>query len=133
MRHASKWSWLRWNALTKTGVRSLARSQVDPQRFREAYTSKYNKIRIFKVLKVSQKSKEVSERASECAPARHARWCIRGASHSQGGVARSLARTWLAQWVADEANKICDAPGSWYCTGQYPPALGAFPVHTGDQ
>jgi len=27
------------------------------------------------------------------------------------------------KWVADPANKICDAPGSWYCTGQYPPAL----------
>eukprot|EP00930_Biecheleria_cincta_P067955 TRINITY_DN5494_c0_g2_i1.p1 TRINITY_DN5494_c0_g2~~TRINITY_DN5494_c0_g2_i1.p1 ORF type:complete len:853 (+),score=89.18 TRINITY_DN5494_c0_g2_i1:355-2559(+) len=26
-------------------------------------------------------------------------------------------------WVADLANKKCDAPGSWYCVGQYPPAL----------
>merc|ERR550537_395431 len=26
-------------------------------------------------------------------------------------------------WVADPANRICDAPGSWYCVGQYPPAL----------
>ena len=26
-------------------------------------------------------------------------------------------------WVADPANRICDAPGSWYCEGQYPPAL----------
>jgi len=26
-------------------------------------------------------------------------------------------------WVADPANRLCDAPGSWYCTGQYPPAL----------
>lgn len=26
-------------------------------------------------------------------------------------------------WVADPANRICDAPGSWYCKGQYPPAL----------
>jgi hypothetical protein len=26
-------------------------------------------------------------------------------------------------WVADPANRICDAPGSWYCSGQYPPAL----------
>jgi dolichyl-diphosphooligosaccharide--protein glycosyltransferase len=25
------------------------------------------------------------------------------------------------QWV--ENNRICDAPGSWYCRGQYPPAL----------
>jgi len=27
------------------------------------------------------------------------------------------------EWVADPANRICDAPGSWYCKGQYPPAL----------
>ena len=29
-------------------------------------------------------------------------------------------------WVADPANRVCDAPGSWYCTGQYPPALQSF-------
>ena len=27
------------------------------------------------------------------------------------------------KWVANPANRICDAPGSWYCKGQYPPAL----------
>lgn len=27
------------------------------------------------------------------------------------------------KWVADPKNRICDAPGSWYCVGQYPPAL----------
>jgi dolichyl-diphosphooligosaccharide--protein glycosyltransferase len=26
------------------------------------------------------------------------------------------------QWLADPANRKCDAPGSWYCVGQYPPA-----------
>eukprot|EP00978_Attheya_sp_CCMP212_P022967 scaffold69486_cov57-Attheya_sp.AAC.5 len=26
-------------------------------------------------------------------------------------------------WVADPNNRICDAPGSWFCKGQYPPAL----------
>jgi dolichyl-diphosphooligosaccharide--protein glycosyltransferase len=26
-------------------------------------------------------------------------------------------------WAADPANRECDAPGSWYCVGQYPPAL----------
>jgi dolichyl-diphosphooligosaccharide--protein glycosyltransferase len=25
------------------------------------------------------------------------------------------------EWV--EKNRVCDAPGSWYCPGQYPPAL----------
>jgi dolichyl-diphosphooligosaccharide--protein glycosyltransferase len=27
------------------------------------------------------------------------------------------------RWVADIKNKDCDAPGSWYCVGNYPPAL----------
>jgi len=58
--------------------------QLDPKKFQHAYTSKYGKVRIFKVRNVSKKSKE---------------------------------------WVADPANRVCDAPGSWYCTGQYPPAL----------
>merc|ERR1719375_702403 len=26
-------------------------------------------------------------------------------------------------WIADPKNKDCDAPGSWYCVGNYPPAL----------
>lgn len=26
-------------------------------------------------------------------------------------------------WIADPNNRQCDAPGSWYCVGQYPPAL----------
>jgi dolichyl-diphosphooligosaccharide--protein glycosyltransferase len=26
-------------------------------------------------------------------------------------------------WVADPKSKICDAQGSWFCRGQYPPAL----------
>ena len=29
-------------------------------------------------------------------------------------------------WLADPANRNCDAPGSWYCVGQYPPALDKF-------
>jgi dolichyl-diphosphooligosaccharide--protein glycosyltransferase len=58
--------------------------QVDSNRFQEVFTSKYQKVRIFKVMSVSYESKE---------------------------------------WVADPANRICDAPGSWYCGGQYPPAL----------
>ena len=29
-------------------------------------------------------------------------------------------------WVADPANKVCDAPGSWFCPGQYPPALSTI-------
>lgn len=26
-------------------------------------------------------------------------------------------------WAADKANRKCDAPGSWYCPGAYPPGL----------
>jgi dolichyl-diphosphooligosaccharide--protein glycosyltransferase len=26
-------------------------------------------------------------------------------------------------WIANPANRVCDAPGSWYCVGQYPPAI----------
>ena len=26
-------------------------------------------------------------------------------------------------WAANHSNRLCDAPGSWYCKGQYPPAL----------
>lgn len=26
-------------------------------------------------------------------------------------------------WAADPRNRLCDAPGSWYCPGQYPPLL----------
>merc|ERR1719201_2339683 len=58
--------------------------EMSPERFTHAFTSKYGKVRIFKVRNVSLKSKN---------------------------------------WVADPANRLCDAPGSWYCTGQYPPAL----------
>ena len=57
---------------------------MDPDRFKEVYRSKYGKVRIYQVLKVSKESKA---------------------------------------WVANPANRICDAPGSWYCVGQYPPAL----------
>lgn len=60
---------------------------LDKKRFTHAYSSKYGKVRIFKVMNVSRKSKE---------------------------------------WVADPANRVCDAPGSWYCTGQYPPALASL-------
>ena len=58
--------------------------KLDPSRYTHAFTSKYGKVRIFKVRSVSKKSKD---------------------------------------WVADPANKLCDAPGSWYCVGQYPPAI----------
>jgi dolichyl-diphosphooligosaccharide---protein glycosyltransferase len=27
------------------------------------------------------------------------------------------------EWVENPANRLCDAPGSWFCPGQYPPPL----------
>ena len=30
------------------------------------------------------------------------------------------------KWVADPANRKCDAPGSWFCPGQYPPGLSTI-------
>ncbi|KAA0148644.1 hypothetical protein FNF31_07363 [Cafeteria roenbergensis] len=57
---------------------------VDSARFREVFTSKYRKVRIYEVVNVSRKSKK---------------------------------------WAANPENWLCDAPGSWYCPGQYPPAL----------
>jgi len=58
--------------------------KVDKRYFQEVHTTKYGLMRVFKVMNVSEESKE---------------------------------------WCADPANRICDAPGSWYCVGQYPPAL----------
>merc|ERR1711998_684522 len=52
--------------------------------FREVKMTKYGKVRIFQVLKISEESKK---------------------------------------WAADPANRKCDAPGSWYCEGQYPPSI----------
>lgn len=56
--------------------------EVDKNRFKEVYKSKYGKVRIYRVLSVSKESKE---------------------------------------WVKN--NRRCDAEGSWYCPGQYPPGL----------
>ncbi|CAB9527217.1 glycosyltransferase subunit STT3A [Seminavis robusta] len=61
--------------------------EVDPEQFQEVYRSKYGKVRIFKIIGVSEESKA---------------------------------------WVADPTNKLCDVPGSWFCPGQYPPALSTI-------
>eukprot|EP00928_Gymnodinium_smaydae_P017058 TRINITY_DN1649_c0_g3_i1.p1 TRINITY_DN1649_c0_g3~~TRINITY_DN1649_c0_g3_i1.p1 ORF type:complete len:900 (-),score=113.24 TRINITY_DN1649_c0_g3_i1:201-2597(-) len=63
------------------------KSGADPRLFELVYKSPRDEMRFFKVLNVSQESKD---------------------------------------WVANPENKICDAPGSWYCVGQYPPALTKF-------
>merc|ERR1712129_148115 len=52
--------------------------------WQEVHKTKYGLMRVFKVLNISQESKD---------------------------------------WNADPANRVCDAPGSWYCVGQYPPAI----------
>jgi dolichyl-diphosphooligosaccharide--protein glycosyltransferase len=64
---------------------------LDSSLWEEVFTSKYGKVRIYKVKDVSQTSRA---------------------------------------WLADPANKLCDAPGSWYCPGQYPPAIWpVLPAH----
>lgn len=61
--------------------------EADPEKFKEVYRSKYGRVRIFKILGVSEESKE---------------------------------------WVSDPANRKCDASGSWFCPGQYPPGLNSI-------
>ena len=56
--------------------------EADKNRFKMVKETKNGKVRIFKILSVSQESKA---------------------------------------WVLK--NRVCDAPGSWFCPGQYPPAL----------
>jgi len=60
---------------------------ADPKLFKLVWKSQNDQMRFFKVLNVSEESKE---------------------------------------WVANHDNLICDAPGSWYCVGQYPPAIANF-------
>jgi len=57
---------------------------VNPKYFKLVHSTRFDIIRIFKVVNISEESKE---------------------------------------WVSNPANRVCDAPGSWYCVGQYPPAL----------
>jgi len=64
-----------------------ANVRAHPTLFEEVHTTKHGLLRVFKVLNVSQESKD---------------------------------------WVADPKNRICDAPGSWYCVGQYPPPLNSL-------
>jgi dolichyl-diphosphooligosaccharide--protein glycosyltransferase len=59
----------------------------DTNLFDDVFSSKFRKVRIFKVKSIDKKSKA---------------------------------------WVANPANRICDAPGSWYCSGQYPPKFRKF-------
>jgi dolichyl-diphosphooligosaccharide--protein glycosyltransferase len=58
--------------------------EAPPNKFQEVYRSTYGRVRIFKIIGISEESKK---------------------------------------WVADPANRVCDAPGSWFCPGQYPPGL----------
>jgi len=71
--------------LYKAVMHNMAKGvKLDGRLFQEVHTTKHGKMRIFKVMNVSEESKA---------------------------------------WVADPKNRICDAPGSWYCVGQYPPAI----------
>lgn len=70
--------------MAKSLIYKLHSGKVNGKNFKQVFMSKYGKVKIFKVVNVSEESK---------------------------------------RWVADPKNRICDAPGSWYCSGQYPPAL----------
>eukprot|EP00980_Cylindrotheca_fusiformis_P001418 scaffold345_cov134-Cylindrotheca_fusiformis.AAC.29 len=56
--------------------------EADPEKWEEVFRSKYGRVRIYKILGVSEESKK---------------------------------------WV--EENRKCDAEGSWFCPGTYPPGL----------
>merc|ERR1712241_1591814 len=58
--------------------------KLDGHFFQEVHTTKNGRMRVYKVMNVSQESKD---------------------------------------WIANPANRVCDAPGSWYCVGQYPLAI----------
>merc|ERR1719240_1009811 len=60
---------------------------ANPKLFELVWKSPRDELRFFKVLNVSEESKE---------------------------------------WVKNPENRLCDAPGSWYCVGQYPPAIAKF-------
>ena len=70
--------------LYKLTTHDPRRPALNTSRWEPVYQSKYGKVRIFKIKKVSKKSKN---------------------------------------WVKNQTNLLCDAPGSWYCPGQYPPAV----------
>lgn len=70
--------------MAKSLIYKLHSGKIGGKHFKQVFRSKYGKVKIYKVLHVSQESKK---------------------------------------WVADPKNRICDAPGSWYCSGQYPPAF----------
>lgn len=58
--------------------------ELNSTRWKHAYSTRFGKVRIFKIVGVAKESKA---------------------------------------WVANATNRLCDAPGSWYCPGQYPPAV----------
>ena len=60
---------------------------VSPNLFTPVFSSKYGKVRIYKIKNVDMESRK---------------------------------------WAADPANRKCDAPGSWFCPGQYPPGLSTI-------
>lgn len=66
--------------LTQSGLQPGV--ELDTTRWKLVYSTRFGKVRIFKINGVSKES-----------------------------------RAWIA------ANRVCDAEGSWYCPGQYPPAI----------
>lgn len=106
--------------------------QVDPNRFREVFSSKYGKVRIFKILGVSEevrlRSRGVEERRKtdvyeikgRRVPPTLALLLTQSCSSSHHFPPRPLQSK---TWVANPDNRDCDVPGGWFCRGVYPPAL----------
>jgi len=69
------------------GEYSLEGKFENTAEFEEVFLSRTKRVRIVRVLQVSEESK---------------------------------------LWTADPGNRRCDAPGSWYCPGQYPPLLQRY-------
>ena len=75
--------------------------------FEEVYTTTNRMVRIYKILRVDETSK--------------AWWRPRTLARSHA-LTLSLACSHACR-AKDPANRVCDAPGSWYCVGTYPPKI----------
>jgi dolichyl-diphosphooligosaccharide--protein glycosyltransferase len=70
---------------------------------------------------------------ARCASSKDAQGALHASAH-HGAMRSPQVRVFKVKkvskkskdWVADPANRVCDAPGSWFCSGQYPPALQEF-------
>lgn len=89
--------------------------EADRNRFQEKFSSKHGKVRIYKV---SSNKIVTAFRSAVYPDILLTRVCF---SFTQLLWQILSVSKESKEWV--ENNRICDAPGSWYCRGQYPPSL----------